>query len=439
MEDVSPYYPSANNWLEAGDFAYQNITAFPDPAPPMIAGFDSDLISIDSLERFSRPTDLYRRYKARLEMNPNIRVISEANCTRVSLDGDADSVKNLVVATLDKKIFYVQAKFYVLAVGGIETARLLLASNDVSKEGVGNEYDVVGRYYMCHIAGNVGRLTFTLPKSAIRHGYEISPDGIYCRRRISLVESQQLRFGANNIAMRLHFPRISDPAHRSGVLSLIYLLKPFISYEYGTRLRDGAGDTFISILSHIGNVLLSPLETIRFGTKWIAKRILASRKFPSIILENKSNVFSLEVNGEQCPNFESRIYLADEQDELGMPRVVIDWQYSRQDIDSVKITLSILRDELARQGVGELKFDEETLEDDLLRFGAYGGHHIGTARMGKDPTKSVVDRDCKVHSVDNLYIAGSAVFPTSGQANPTLTLTALAIRLADHLAHQLTR
>ena len=86
-----------------------------------------------------------------------------------------------------------------------------------------------------------------------------------------------------------------------------------------------------------------------------------------------------------------------------------------------------------------VSFDPATLEEDLMRFGAYGGHHIGTARMGEDPRTSVVDRDCRVHSLDNLFVAGSAAFPTSSQANPTLTLIALALRLGEHLAQRLAR
>jgi choline dehydrogenase-like flavoprotein len=182
------------------------------------------------------------------------------------------------------------------------------------------------------------------------------------------------------------------------------------------------------------NIFSSPLEIMRFLFKWTTKRILASRKFPSIILENTTNTFSLEVHGEQCPNSRSRVYLSDEKDELGMPRVIIDWQYVQQDILSVKATLEAFGEELERLNVGSLHFDPASLEEELLRFGAYGGHHMGTARMGTDPRTSVVDRNCKVHSVSNLFVSGSAVFPTSSQANPTLTITALALRLADHIA-----
>jgi choline dehydrogenase-like flavoprotein len=120
-------------------------------------------------------------------------------------------------------------------------------------------------------------------------------------------------------------------------------------------------------------------------------------------------------------------------DDLGMRRLCIDWRYRPEDIASIGRTLGILATEFERSGVGQLQMEPASLEDDLLRYGAYGGHHIGTARMGQDPRTSVVDSNARVHDVANLYIAGSAVFPTSSQANPTLTLLALSLRLADHL------
>jgi choline dehydrogenase-like flavoprotein len=106
-------------------------------------------------------------------------------------------------------------------------------------------------------------------------------------------------------------------------------------------------------------------------------------------------------------------------------------------VDSVRRTLDVFSTEFARCGVGRFAYDRDTLEEDLMRFGAYGGHHIGTARMGNDVRTSVVNGNCQVHSVRNLFIAGSAVFPTSSQANPTLTIIALSLRLAEHLSRGL--
>jgi choline dehydrogenase-like flavoprotein len=221
------------------------------------------------------------------------------------------------------------------------------------------------------------------------------------------------------------------------VLSGLFLARKFISYEYGKRLNDGTQLTPGLYARHLLNVMADPLDTASFLAHWASKRTFAQRKFPSVILRNRSNRFSLEMHGEQIPRADSRVTLSDKVDALGMPRLRVDWRYSPEDIDSVRGTLDVIAQELERTGAGRLEYDRDTLEEALMRFGAYGGHHIGTARMGADPRTSVVDRDCRVHSVDNLFVAGSATFPTSSQANPTLTLVALSLRLGEHLARRL--
>ena len=431
--DLEPWYALANDYLEAGAFAYRDRTAFEPERPPLIEGFASQRLLTDGLERFSRPTDVFARYRARLREEARIDLVSGANCTGIRLRPDGRRVDRLDVATLDGRRFTVRAGAVVLAVGGLETARLLLASDDIAREGIGNAHDVVGRFYMCHIAGNVGELTLAPPLSRVRHGYEISPEGIYCRRRIALTPEMQRRLQVNNGVLRLHFPRIVDPAHRNGVLSGLFLARRLISYEYAKRLNDGASSGVGLYARHLWNVLSDPLDTAGFLAHWLRKRTLAARKFPSVILRNRTNRFSLEVHGEQAPRPDSRVTIGPTRDALGVRRIHVDWRHSPEDIESVRRTLHVLKEDLAACGVGSLRFDEATLARELLRFGAYGGHHVGTARMGSDPRTSVVDRDCRVHSVDNLFIAGSAVFTTSSQANPTLTITALALRLAAHL------
>jgi choline dehydrogenase-like flavoprotein len=116
-----------------------------------------------------------------------------------------------------------------------------------------------------------------------------------------------------------------------------------------------------------------------------------------------------------------------------MPRISIDWRYTDIDVETVSRAMALLAADFRENGVGDLKYDAANLESEITRYGAYGGHHIGTARMGKDPRTSVVDADCRIHGVENLFVAGTAVFPTSSQANPTLTAVALALRLADRL------
>lgn len=436
-EDLLPYYPAANSLVEAGNFSYEADEAFGATAAPMIQGFNSSRIRTTGLERFSCPTNFGKRYLNRLQLAPGVRVLLGANCTGLRLQADARSLKSVDVATLAGKRFSVAARATVVASGGLETARLMLASNDVSPAGVGNQHDVVGRYYMCHIAGNVGMLTLSGPTSRVRHGYEMSPEGIYCRRRLAVSPEEQRRRGLANAVARLHFPRITDPAHRNGVLSGLFLARRLISYEYGKRLKDGNPSSITTYARHVLNVISDPLDTSDFLLHWLTKRTLASRKFPSIILRNRTNRFSLEMHGEQAPLPSSRVTLIDRTDVLGMRKLQVDWRYCSADIESLRGTLDLMGQEFESSGIGKFEYQSETLEEELTRFGAYGGHHIGTARMGHDPRFSVVNLDCRVHSVDNLYVAGSAVFPTSSQANPTLTLVALALRLGRSLAYRL--
>lgn len=434
FEDVSPFYFKANEYLEAGYCEYDARKAFkPKTALPMFSGYQSNDFSTEGLERFSCPTDIGQRYYKRIQKHPNIHCVTEANITHIQMDSEGQKVEYLKGATLNSKTFTVYADQYILAMGGIETTRLLLASNDILTEGVGNQSDNLGRFYMCHIAGNVGKLEINLPISDVRHGYELSPDGIYCRRRIQLKQITQMQLQVSNMVARLHFPKITDPSHKSGILSGLFFAKSFVSYEYSKRLKDGEPPKMGTYLKHFWNILTGPIETFLFLWHWLTKRTLALRKFPSVILPNKTNQFSLEVHAEQIPNPESRITLSSERDRLGLPKVVIDWNYLTEDVEMVKKTLKKFSEDISQDGIGTYTFDEDNLEHELMRFGAYGGHHIGTTRMGDCSSNSVVDKNCKVHGVSNLYIASSSVFPTSSQANPTLTITALSLRLASYI------
>jgi choline dehydrogenase-like flavoprotein len=437
FEDLMPFYPHANALAEAGRFSYDADDTLGPAAAPMIRGFDSPIVPTNGLERFSCPTDFGKRYARRLQVASDVKVLLGANCTAVRLEADGQSVRELEVATLAGKRWRVAPRAAVLAAGGLETARLLLASRDVAPAGIGNEHDVVGRYYMCHVAGNVGNVVLNGRTNEVRHGYELTPEGVYCRRRFAVAASEQRGRGLANAVARLHFPRITDPRHRNGVLSGLFLARGLISYEYGRRLNDGILMTPRLYARHLLNVITDPVDTVAFVSHWVTRHTLAQRKFPSVILRNRTNRFSLEMHGEQAPRADSRVTLCEKTDALGMPQLRIDWRYSSSDIESVGRTLDLIAQELERSGAGRLEYSRETLEEDLMRFGAYGGHHIGTTRMGSDVRTSVVDSDCRVHSVRNLFVAGSSVFPTSGQANPTLTLIALSLRLGRHLSKQL--
>ncbi|MBL6749316.1 MAG: GMC family oxidoreductase [Nevskia sp.] len=430
--ELLPYYVRANQLCEAGTFAYGAAESLGSGARPMIGGFQSTLFSADGIERFSCPTDFGRRYADQLRAARNICVLLHANVTALRLDPAGTRVDGATVRTLTGKSLGVRAGHFVLATGGLETVRLLLASRDVHRNGIGNQYDVVGRYYMCHMAGTIGTLTFARPET-VWHGYDVSVEGIYCRRRLALTAAAQQQLQAGNFIARLHHPRITDPGHRTGLLSLLYLAKAFIPYEYAKRLHDGQGGGLLQVLAHVGNVLRDPFGTAAFLLHWLRYRTLPRRKFPSIIIKSRADRYSLDFHAEQWPNPASRVTLGSGHDALGMPKLHVDWRYTAGDVVTVQRAVAALAAELRRCGVGQLDYDPATVESEMTRYGAYGGHHIGTTRMGGDPRSSVVDSDCRVHGVDNLFIASSSVFPTSSQANPTLTIIALALRLAAHL------
>jgi choline dehydrogenase-like flavoprotein len=432
-DSLLPFYEKANRLCEAGDFLYHAGEVFKASLPPMLAGFDSANFTADTLERFSCPTDFGKRYRRKLSSASNLRVLLHANVGGIELGTAGDRVARLSVRTLEGKHFTATAGRFVLAVGGLEVARLLLANRDVHPRGIGNRHDVVGRYYMCHVAGTIGRIRINGGLDRVHHGYDISDDGVYCRRRLALRSDVQRARQLGNFVARLHHPRITDAAHRNSVLSLLYLAKFLIPYEYRKRLHDDEAETFRGWMQHVANVVTGPFDAVQFAWHMLRERKLAERKFPSIIIRSKANLYSLDFHAEQQPNPASRVMLSDEIDSLGMARLKVDWRYTAGDVDTVTRALALLAGDILSSGVGKFDYDPTTVEAEMTRYGAYGGHHIGTARMGRDPRFSVVDPDCRVHDVENLYIAGAATFPTSSQANPTLTVVATALRLAAHL------
>jgi choline dehydrogenase-like flavoprotein len=432
---LDAYYPRANRLCEAGAFAYTTEAAFARPLQPMIARFAGDAFTDDTLERFSCPTDFGRRYRAKLTGMPGVRLLLHANVVDLALAHDGGRVERVEVATLgtDGRRFSVAPRQVVLAAGGLETARLLLASNGVHAAGIGNAHDVVGRYYQSHIAGTIGAFTPTGGAASVWNGYDVADDGTYCRRRLALGEAAQRRHRVGAFVARLHHPRIGDPAHRSGPLSALHLGRALVPRQFRKRLDPQAGGT----VRHLANAMREAPAVARFGWNMAVRRRLAARKYPSVVVQPPGGVFSLDVHAEQLPNRASRVTLArDDRDALGMPRLVADWRYLPEDVATVRTGLTLLAEDLVRSGSGTLIWDDTTVEAEMLRDGAYPGHHIGTARMGDDPATSVVDRHCRVHGVGNLHVVGAAVFPTSSQANPTLTAVALALRLADRLGRE---
>jgi choline dehydrogenase-like flavoprotein len=165
----------------------------------------------------------------------------------------------------------------------------------------------------------------------------------------------------------------------------------------------------------------------------MVREALESPEDTYIYLRGRIETVGLTTRIEPAPNPDSRVMLVRERDELGMQRVALDWRLSDVDRRNVRRTLEIFGAEVGAAGIGRVRIlydeDESGWPADLNG----GQHHMGTTRMSNDPKQGVVDTNCRVHGLSNLFVAGSSVFPTASGATPTLMLVALALRLADHL------
>ena len=428
-------YRAAQVAAEAGPFDYDPVTALPGAQAEFAPGLDGGDI-VTRLERFSRPTNFWVRFGDVLAKDPDIHVLMNAPTLAVRLAPDGAAVDHLEVRGPDGTAVQVRARHYVIAAGGLESVRLLLASDDVRPCGVGGDSGHLGRYYMSHLAATAGRIAFSDP-AHVAFGYALDAAGVYVRRRLTLTAAAQRRLQCLNIAFRTHLPNPADPSHGDAILSAMYLVKDLVLYEYSRKLREHR-PTAALLLRHLANITGDPLALARFSQTWVRKRILADRKLPSVVLGSAMGEYALDFHAEQAPTPDSRLTLSATRDQLGQRRLRVDWRMTDADAHSLQRAYAALAGELARTGTGVLHYAPEDVAARARAEGAYGGHHIGAARMSASPTDGVVDSQCRVHGVGNLHMASAAVFPTSGQANPTLTLLALTHRLAVRLRNQIT-
>ncbi|WP_419898819.1 GMC oxidoreductase [Roseomonas sp. USHLN139] len=437
-EELQRHYPAALAACDAGSWGPTVAEALGEAAPPSIAGFAHPDILSDGLERFSRPTDFGRAAHDRLAAAPEVQLLLHAQALK--LVAPRGPVERLEAASAPGRSFTIRARRYVLAGGGLEVPRLLMASDGSRRGGLGNEGGALGRFYMCHVENTLGLLRFDPVKRPVALHFETTAEGIYVRRRFAVAAEAQRREGLMNTIFRLHYPLIADPSHGSGVLSAMYLVKDLIIPEYRRKLaaveRAERGRMTRDAgfwARHLGNLLRDAPGVAHFGQDWIRRRILASRKLPFVVMPSRAGAYPLDINAEQVPDADNRVTLTDQRDAHGMPRLSVDWRLKRADIDSLTRSMLLIRDAFAQSGCATLELDTATLEQAVAASTPVGGHHIGTTRMASSPREGVVDADCAVHGAPNLFVASASVFPSCGHANPTLTVVALALRLAAHL------
>ncbi len=355
-------------------------------------------------------------YRDELATADNVRVLLHANVTDIRTNAAATNVEHVDIRTLEGKTGRVRAKVYVLACGGLENARLLLVSNSVEPAGLGNRNDLVGRFFMEHPdMEREGTVLAEDPHGLLAQNIGAWKHGVTYRPGWRMSEGIQRRERSLNVSWKIEHEL--DPEDGS---------KPASNLWKHLRLHGEwpghLGETVWKVASDLDGVAANVYRQFVLGREPVPR-------FRSIILNCRS---------EQAPNPDSRVTLSEEKDALGLRRLTMDWRLSALDKHSNLVAAKTAAAELARLGMGRVKLADwliDGTQDWPDVFGA--NHHIGTTRMADDPKNGVVQKDCRMHDVGNLYIAGSSVFPTAGFITPTLTIVALALRLADHLRTRL--
>lgn len=344
--------------------------------PPLGSPPDVDLAPLEPIVfRFSSPTRFRKKYVDELTQSARIRMYVNANLVEIGLDGARRSVTELRFKSFKREgSFAVRARHYVLCLGGIENARMLLNSHGDAQYAIGNEYGLVGRYFCEHLHFTLGEV---LLKERLPGVHFIGPKPEFMDR------AEILNFG-----LRLHQPPAPPKSYARAV---------GCSTDFTRKLAEKIG----------ARLDCNPLAVLRIAS-------------------------------EQALNPESRVVLSDKTDRFGLRRVALDWRLSEVDLATIRTAAVTCGRVFAERDLGRAKLRDWVLAEPMKlpplgQEEFLGNHHMCTTRMSADPTQGVVDAHCRLHTVENLYLGGSSVFATAGHANPTYTIVQLALRLADHL------
>ena len=429
-ETMVPYFKGAAEMcqLESEQWSIASGASLPLLyLPPFVSG-DVEI----ALWQGSPPTKFGIAYRDELLASKQVTVVTEGTATEITTeDGRATGV---LVKSLSGNEFSITARVTVLAAGGLETPRLLLASRSQNPLGLGNENDNVGRYFAEHPHLVTGRIE------------------VFSREKSGRVTLDALDRGAGGVRARLAMQR------PHGSMKVAYTISRARQesdglLNFSTHLRTIStvsredSDAYQAFKLALGN-LRSPrrfLTQVRSRSlpdgsgKLLGRLVRGAPEIWKVIYQEalrKPSQLALYTQCEQSPNRDSRVTLDDRStDALGVPKLRLNWRLNRTDKESVARAQQIVGDQLEATGLGRLVAEPFLAEDsDSWGPNLRGGHHqMGTARMSTDPADGVVDTDGRVHTVRDLYVADASVFPVAGYANPLFTAVAWALRVADGL------
>ena len=406
---LDPWYRRAQEVCQLGPYDYRpsswGIT--PNEVPPPFSGPDFECKILQE-----NPLRFGPVYAPALRQASRVTTYLHSNAFNFDAGENGDAVKELAVKTLSGNDFTVRSRIYILAAGGIENARLLLASGKQGGNGLGNTHDLVGRFFMVHLHYPAGLIIPSHPRMTFdfrtHRDYMIAGGKHWFWSFIGL-SAESMR--------RLHLPNI----------------KIYWGYNFSPVKEAADALNRLAHLERSGGSWSADLAKVFGNFEGLAEFGIRKELFGEGVPIESLRVYC---GSEQQPNPQSKISLGSKRDRLGMREVVVDWQLVPEDKRGAAETLHLLALEVGRAGFG--RFRPLLTEDSPWPDGFYGNEHqMGATRMHHDPTFGVVDENCRVHSIANLYVAGSSVFPTGGANNPTLTIVALALRLADHVKRQL--
>lgn len=397
--------------LDAGDFDLPRWAERRSQTPVVLedGAYETDYFQL------SPPTRFGEKYREPARASETLTVLLETTVLRVQLDESGKRCTGFLARRRDGQDLEIRARHSVVAAGGIENARLLMVSDDVKPQGVGNDRGLVGRFFMDHPAVDGGQVAVQDPEANVDlYVYDSHPD---FRGFGTLVPSEalvrDLGIGRFNIEV---LPSYSGPEKYKVEARNLY-------WALSWRVRKG------ELTEDFGRNVADFWRLVEAGASYA----WGSAFDPGNLL----NSVDLRYHLEQLPNPDSRVTLdRASTDRNGQPRAVLDWQLQEVDKTGWLKAQEALARSVGASGFGRMKLVEQAKAEAIDWTRSSSWHHMGTTRMSDDPATGVVDANCRVHGVENLYVAGSSVFATCGHNNPTLTIVALSLRLADHLLQQ---
>ena len=416
LKHIEPYYDRAERILQLGpNLSYEDLCAR-GGVDPLV--FDSAKLHVEC-SRWSPLPNFGTTYRKEIREARNISVILHANVTQIITNQMARTVEGLELRSLAGKRGTAKARFYIICCGGIESARLLLVSDRTEPHGVGNKNDLVGRYFQDHVHIWYDDIVATNRKQLQNANESFFVRGRKYAPLIALAERLQVE----KQLLRMHGTVIFWMEPDSSVAAV----KTLFRAVRGRTLPPSKETRHL-----LGNALADPGELLGVMYRYCIQKRAGTPKSGRVFLAALS---------EMAPDPNSRITLSDARDQLGMRRTRIDWRIGELERRTASEYIRTIASEFGRLGVGSYDLKQAASLDDeraWVRMATDNSHHMGTTRMHDSDKLGVVDSNCQVHGIDNLYIGSSAVFPSSGSSYPTLTILALCIRVADRLKDLLT-